>query len=252
VSRRPNRRELFAQGARLTAGCMAVGGAWWAALRPGRSLGAVLRPPGAVADARFEAACIRCGACVEACPYDALRLADLGEAAAPGTPVLEPRGIPCEMCPDIPCVRPCPSGALDRDLKDINAAQMGVAVLDPASCLSMLGLRCEACYRACPLIDTALRLEYKRIKFTGGHAYFEPIVDPETCTGCGKCEYVCITEQPAIRILPRRLVTGRAGDHYLLPEGAKGGKATETLKGPKDAVPDGVPGLDYLNQGGTP
>ena len=39
--------------------------------------GLALRPPGALPDGRFEAACIRCGQCVQACPYDTLQLATL-------------------------------------------------------------------------------------------------------------------------------------------------------------------------------
>ena len=37
-----------------------------------------LRPPGALPEAEFLAACIRCGLCVRDCPYDTLSLATLG------------------------------------------------------------------------------------------------------------------------------------------------------------------------------
>ncbi|EIA63781.1 quinol dehydrogenase periplasmic component, partial [Campylobacter coli 1098] len=33
--------------------------------------------------------------------------------------------------------------------------------------------------------------------------------------GCGLCELACITEKPAIRVLPREYVLGKAGSHYV-------------------------------------
>ena len=43
-----------------------------------------------------------------------------------GTPYFNARDVPCEMCDDIPCVKACPTGALDPALKDINKARMGL------------------------------------------------------------------------------------------------------------------------------
>ena len=42
-----------------------------------------------------------------------------------------------------------------------------------------------------------------------------PCVDHEVCVGCGLCELACITEKPAIRVLPREYVLGKAGSHYV-------------------------------------
>ena len=39
--------------------------------------GVALRPPGALPEKDFLAACTRCGQCVQACPYDMLYLASL-------------------------------------------------------------------------------------------------------------------------------------------------------------------------------
>ena len=118
-----------------------------------------LRPPGALAEDDFNAACIKCGQCVEACPYDTLKLARAGADVPIGTPYFEPREIPCYMCPDIPCMKACPTGALAAELKDITKARMGLAVIDMENCLSWQGLRCEICYRVCPLKDKAITLE---------------------------------------------------------------------------------------------
>lgn len=37
--------------------------------------GLPVRPPGALEGEAFESACVRCGLCVQACPYDTLKLA---------------------------------------------------------------------------------------------------------------------------------------------------------------------------------
>ena len=56
------------------------------------------------------------------------------------------------------------------------------------TCLNFLGLRCDVCYRVCPVIDKAITLETRHNARTGKHAIFEPIVHADACTGCGKCE----------------------------------------------------------------
>src|SRR5574337_2161189 len=88
-----------------------------------------LRPPGALAEADFLAACVRCGLCVRDCPYDTLKLSRLGDGVSTGTPYFEARKVACEMCENIPCVKACPTGALDHGLTDIGKARMGLAVL---------------------------------------------------------------------------------------------------------------------------
>jgi ferredoxin len=44
------------------------------------------RPPGAIAEHDFLDACVRCGLCVRACPYDTLHLAAPGGPVPAGTP----------------------------------------------------------------------------------------------------------------------------------------------------------------------
>ena len=176
-----------------------------------------IRPPGALPGDDFLNACLRCGLCVEDCPYDTLKLATLFDPAPNGTPWFEARNIPCEMCEDIPCAAACPSGALDSQLDDINAARMGTAVLiDEKNCLNFQGLRCEVCYQVCPLIDEAITLERQRNLRTGKHALFIPTVQAEACTGCGKCEAACVLDETAIKVLPLELASGTLGQHYRL------------------------------------
>ncbi len=248
-----NRRVFLIGTARNAAAAGIVGSAWYGYLAKAKAAPLVLRPPGSMTPGAFEAACIKCGECVQACPYDALSLADWAADAPIGTPVLNPRETPCEMCTDIPCVRNCPTGALDTDMQDIRQARIGLAVVDPSSCLSMQGLRCEACHRACPLIDEALSLVYRHQDQTGVHAYFAPTVNADLCTGCGQCEHACITERPAIRVLPRDVAMGKIGDHYRLRDFATSPDAVRPDEQPPQ--PDSsaeTPGLDYLNRGGQP
>lgn len=160
-----------------------------------------IRPPGALEGDAFHAACVRCGLCVQACPYDALRLSGRDGTRQAGTPYFVAREIPCEMCADAPCVRACPTGALEPGLEDIRDARMGVASLsDPRSCNSFTGAGfCKSCYLACPLQDEAITMVYGPTKMKG---LFTPVVNPDVCTGCGKCEKACIAESAAITVKP--------------------------------------------------
>jgi ferredoxin-type protein NapG len=202
--------------------------------------GVPVRPPGALSKGDFEKACTRCGLCVQACPYDTLKLATLLSSVEAGTPYFDARSIPCEMCDDIPCVVACPSGALDPQLTDIDDARMGTAVLiDHEECLNWQGLRCDVCYRVCPLIDEAITLENIRNDRTGYHAKLIPTVNSDVCTGCGKCEQACVTEIAAIKILPTELAKGRMGSHYQL--GWE--EINKTLSNPKvdnSVIPEGA------------
>ena len=176
-----------------------------------------IRPPGALPERDFLGACIRCGLCVRDCPYHILKLAELGEDVATGTPYFIARSGPCEMCEDIPCVVACPTGALDHGLTDIDDARMGIAVLiGHETCLNYLGLRCDVCYRVCPLIDKAITLEPRHNRRTGAHTLFIPTVHTDACTGCGKCEAGCVLEQTAIKVFPPHLAKGELGHHYRL------------------------------------
>ncbi|GHK89551.1 hypothetical protein ECZU17_54880 [Escherichia coli] len=157
---------------------------------------------------------MRCGQCVQACPYDTLKLATLASGLSAGTPYFVARDIPCEMCEDIPCAKVCPSGALDREIESIDDARMGLAVLVDRKTVSTFR-GCAAMF----VIANARKLmrqspELERNTRTGKHARFLPTVHSDACTGCGKCEKVCVLEQPAIKVLPLSLAKGELGHHY--------------------------------------
>ncbi len=212
------RRELLADTARLACGVGVAGLALGLHARQAKARPPLaIRPPGARAEADFLGACVRCGLCVRDCPYDILGLAKAGEPVANGTPYFVARQGPCEMCPDIPCVKACPTGALDARLTDVNKARMGLAVLvDQENCLNFLGLRCDICYRVCPLIDKAITLDQQVNLRTGQHARFIPVVHSDACTGCGKCEKSCPLDAAAIKVYPVELAKGEPGRHYRL------------------------------------
>jgi len=107
--------------------------------------------------------------------------------------------------------------ALDHSLTDINKAKMGLAVLvDHETCLNFLGLRCDICYRVCPVIDKAITLDLLNNQRTNKHTLFIPVVHSDACTGCGKCEKACPTEVASIKVLPLYMAKGQLSAHYRL------------------------------------
>ncbi|CAB1370621.1 ferredoxin-type protein NapG [Denitratisoma oestradiolicum] len=212
----PDRRQFLLDAARSACGVGALGLMLGLYARRSEALPpTALRPPGALPESDFLGACIRCGLCLRDCPYGILDLARPEQPIATGTPHFNARARPCEMCEDIPCVKACPTGALNHDLTDIAKAKMGLAVLvDKETCLNFLGLRCDVCYRVCPLIDKAITLEPRHNARTGRHAIFEPVVHSDLCTGCGKCEHACVLEAAAIKVFPVALAKGALGTHY--------------------------------------
>lgn len=216
-----DRRRFFLNIARSTGLAVLGGFVWSAYVDEVTASQLTLRPPGALEEEDFLKTCIKCGMCVEACPFDTLQLAKPGDNLPLGTPFFTPREIPCYMCPDIPCVPVCPTDALDikkvqsEQRLDINKAQMGTAVVDTKNCIAFWGIQCDACYRACPLLDEAIKLEYEKNTRTGKHAFLKPVVDSDVCTGCGLCEHACVTEKAAIFVLPREVALGKVGDHYI-------------------------------------
>lgn len=72
---------------------------------------APLRPPWALAEPDFVAACTRCDACIGRCPQGVLRRGDAG------FPEFRPAGEGCTFCGA--CVAPCPVGAIDIERTEV-------------------------------------------------------------------------------------------------------------------------------------
>ena len=159
----------------------------------------LLRPPGSQGERDFIARCTKCGRCIQACPYKALHAAGAEQGAASGTPFIDPERQACRMCADFPCVAACPTDAL-RDVEEPEDVEMGYALIDEEACIAFRGLRCEVCYRVCPLIDQAIFLQFGDIDNDNIHTKFMPTIDASVCTGCGLCVQRCVVREPKVPI----------------------------------------------------
>ncbi|MES9961620.1 MAG: 4Fe-4S dicluster domain-containing protein [Sedimenticola sp.] len=104
-----------------------------------------LRPPGALKDLldeqEFLASCIKCGQCVQVCPVEAIKLADLEDGFGIGTPFIDAREQACDFsCDGLQCVLACPTGALTHEINYPAESRMGFARLSrPDACLAVQG-----------------------------------------------------------------------------------------------------------------
>ncbi len=196
--------------------------------RPYAKLAGLLRPPGALDEPDFLAACIRCYKCQDACEPGAIQFYTEADGALYHTPYVDPARAGCTLCNR--CGPACPTGAL-RSFDDKRDVDMGSVELREDLCLSYKAKRiryeqdmlsrlgstpmesaasverrgpCGECYMVCPLRTVAIKLE--------PGAFLAPIVMAEHCVGCGMCEDICRTivrGDPAIRVVRTRLAVGR-------------------------------------------
>jgi len=164
-----------------------------------------VRPPGSVAENQFLALCVRCGACVRACPTGVIQPALLEAGLeAMWTPVMVPAIGYCEYeCHR--CTTVCPTGAIAHlTLPEKKAFKMGTAVIDRSRCYTYAdGYNCAVCEEHCPIPEKAIRLRDVEVaNFRGKLKRVSQVyVRPDLCTGCGICENVCPrTDSPAIRV----------------------------------------------------
>lgn len=194
-----------------------------------------LRPPGAVEEDEFLALCIKCGQCLQVCPYHSIRLADMAKGHGIGTPYIDATVRGCYACSAVPCVLACPSGALDHHCEKAEDIDMGIAVLEfPDRCLAVNnspvpkgynkfmhaftdlqrnvthlerelleklegyeGKQCTLCADICPIPNPLSAIAMVADKEGGKR--------PEIyagCIGCGACEEVCPTHTASIVIKP--------------------------------------------------
>ena len=140
------------------------------------------RPPGAVSEPAFLAACTRCGYCFEACPVDAIVAAPPAAGLAAGTPIVEPFVQPCIACEGMFCAQVCPTGALVPPLDGWARERIGALALLTDRCIAFQGIECGVCARVCPVGAAALDLDEKGRPVLGA-----------ACVGCGVCVRACVT-----------------------------------------------------------
>lgn len=193
----------------------------------------LLRPPGALNEKDFLSTCIKCGQCVQVCPYHTLSLLDIKSGNSVGTPYVDARSRGCYLCDLLPCVLACPSGSLNHDVTQAQQVQMGVALLkNPNKCLALLNQRvsqeniadilqhsnenereekvlqdvqkyvgepCTICADLCPYPQKEKAIAMVQNQ----HGQWYPQVRSE-CVGCGVCEELCpVQGEAAIVIIPR-------------------------------------------------
>ena len=202
-----------------------------------RKLRRRLRPPGALAEENLLAACIKCGQCVQVCPVQAIRLADVDEGFGVGVPLIDAREQACDFsCDALSCILACPTGALSHDLAAKEEVRMGVArLVRPETCLARKGdpfrgrargggfrgrLRypevdrwnpllvrdhpydldlCDLCVRQCPIGEAAIGLE--PLTSPDGKRRMTPVVR-SGCVGCGACEMICPQDPACVVVEP--------------------------------------------------
>ena len=148
------------------------------------------RPPGALPEMAFLAACTRCGACEPVCPVHAIVPLPTGAGLAAGTPSIDPRSQPCVACSDMPCTRACPTGALTLPGRGWEGYRLGVLEFFPERCVTYQGTACRVCVDACPVGEKALASD------EAGH----PVIRQEGCVGCGVCMRECITSPSSFEL----------------------------------------------------
>jgi ferredoxin-type protein NapG len=88
-----------------------------------------LRPPGALDEKDFLASCIKCGQCVQVCPVQAIKLADLVDGFGVGVPFIDARAQACDFsCDAVQCILACPTGALTYHKPDFLSVRTGAAL----------------------------------------------------------------------------------------------------------------------------
>jgi ferredoxin len=203
---------------------------------------ALIRPPGAAPEEDFLRLCLRCGACMQACPGNGLQpTLFLAGLAGLFSPVLVPRRGACAAACNA-CGEVCPSGAVRKlPLEEKQRAKIGAAHVLRQKCLAWEeDKRCVVCQEVCPYGSISLRT------LPGCQAPV-PFVKAERCFGCGACEYHCPVASPAIVVEAGGALRLRKGSYI---EAAREARLTLELA-PKDAQ-DLLPGGESLPEDSLP
>lgn len=165
----------------------------------------LIRPPGALPEEQFLQKCVKCGECMKVCPTNALQPV-LSEAGPEGlwTPMLVPEIGYCEYYCSL-CTQVCPTGAIkELEIDPKNQIKIGSAWIDRNRCIPWkFGDPCIVCEEHCPVSPKAIQLMKTEIKLKDGTVKtpLAPVINLETCTGCGICENKCpVVDKPAVYV----------------------------------------------------
>ena len=151
-------------------------------------------PPGAKSERHFEKHCTACLLCVANCPGETLRVTS---GLKPSMTYLQGYCVEtCNKCSEI-----CPTEAIAKiDLKEKCHTKIGTAVHNPSLCLPFADeIDCDNCAWHCP--HGAITMVPKDA--SSRWSIKIPSIDPDKCTGCGQCEYLCPARPiSAIHIIP--------------------------------------------------
>ncbi|KAA0257813.1 4Fe-4S dicluster domain-containing protein [Deferribacter autotrophicus] len=188
-----------------------------------------MRPPGAQEESKFMELCIRCARCIEVCPYDSIKRADVFERLQIGTPYIFAEEKGCYLCMKCPTV--CPTGALDNNITKPEQVEIGIAIINQETCLNFKyfideekgvsedALLCSICYDVCPLRDTAIVMEH----------FILPVIT-DSCTGCGVCTEKCPTTPKSVNIIPKGMEEKELAGFYYRKLKIQAQKRSKTIK----------------------
>jgi ferredoxin-type protein NapG len=178
-----------------------------------------LRPPGALDEKEFLATCIKCGQCLQVCPYHSINMYDITQLNSIGTPYINANERGCYLCDLLPCILACPTGSLRHEVNSADDISMGMAYInDIENCLAFMGKRvekedlktlrsnqnereaavleniqsyigkeCAICADMCPHPD-----KINAIEMTIQNGKIFPKIN-QKCVGCGVCAELCPT-----------------------------------------------------------
>lgn len=150
-----------------------------------------VRPPGALPEAAFLAACTRCGECSAVCPVHAITKLPPSAGLAAATPVLDVAVTACIMCETMPCAAACPTPALEAPAWGWRDVQMAQVEIDASRCITYRDVECGICARVCPVGEDALKMDERG----------RPVIGA-ACTGCGLCLNACVTTPSSLTAQP--------------------------------------------------
>jgi len=182
----------------------------------------LLRPPHSPDEEEFLDLCVRCQACVNVCPTNALQPLLLqsglyGLWTPTVTPSIGGCKVDCNKCSTV-----CPTHAIARfDISTKYHLKIGTAILSKDRCIPYAeGIACGKCIPECPTAAIGY--------FEQDNIQFPSQIDFLLCVGCGVCQNICneqTLEAPAIVVTGygRNMASG-------VPEGAIKTYIEKTLK----------------------